>query len=36
MERVSVVLEDLPDAIAPSTHTRAEAGAVITIFLVFL
>jgi hypothetical protein len=36
MERLSVVLEDLPDAVAPSTHARAEAGLVITIFLVFL
>ncbi|MGB6603237.1 MAG: hypothetical protein WBE65_02950 [Steroidobacteraceae bacterium] len=35
-ERKSVILDDLPDQVAPSTHLRAEAGLVITIFIAFL
>ena len=36
MERNSILLEDLPDDVAPMTHARAELGVIITIVLVIL
>jgi hypothetical protein len=36
MNRTSVVLEDLPDTVAPMNHVGAELGIAITIFIVFL